>query len=158
MAYVINSIDKCKQLKDLSKYAVFFFYNPNMMDASVFRKSFGPLLDKVRGKRDFKCGQLSKSDVEIPRESFGFESDYGVIFYRDGVYLTYMTNFNELEFAQIVDNIDSVPMVRVGRYFENSNKPVATTTIDSQGNDVCVKVNGRTIVVTSNGDVIHKNM
>ncbi|KAJ2400348.1 hypothetical protein GGI23_002089 [Coemansia sp. RSA 2559] len=114
MALLIDSIDKCKQLKDLSKYTVFFFYTPEKMNVADFRRAFGPLLKKVRTNREFKCGQFSKDKVEIPREAFGFESDYGAIFYRDGVYLTYMCDFNPNEFERIVNNIDKEPLASIG--------------------------------------------
>ncbi|KAJ1666061.1 hypothetical protein IW140_005840 [Coemansia sp. RSA 1813] len=136
MALVINSIAKCKELKDLSKYAVFFFYTPNTMSAADFRKKFGPLLKKVRTNRNFKCGQFSKDDVEIPRAAFGFESDHGVIFYRDGVYLTFMRNFDVDEFKRITENIDNEPYAKVGG--------ITTRTIT---------VDGKTIVITGNGAI-----
>ncbi|KAJ2664375.1 hypothetical protein IWW48_000893 [Coemansia sp. RSA 1200] len=122
MALLVKTAEKCKDLTKLSKYTVFFFHTPDSTAATAtptstaataFRAQFAPLLKKVRGKSDFKCGQFSTEDVSVPRERFGFSSDSGIIFYRNGVYLTYMSSFDAARFEHIVDNIDAEPYAAV---------------------------------------------
>ncbi|KAJ2747913.1 hypothetical protein H4S06_005098 [Coemansia sp. BCRC 34490] len=124
MAFLVKTAEKCKDLATLSKYTVFFFHTPDSTAAAAaaagsptaataFRAQFAPLLKMVRGKSDFKCGQFSTEDVAVPRERFGFSSDSGIIFYRNGVYLTYMSSFDAARFEHIVNNIDAEPYAAV---------------------------------------------
>ncbi|KAI9501447.1 hypothetical protein GGI25_001989 [Coemansia spiralis] len=113
MALVISSVEASKKLTQLSKYAVFFFYDSRKMSTSKFREEFIPLLRLVRRNPNFKCGQFDKTKVPIPTEKFGFASDKGVIIYVNGIYHTYMTDFNLAEFQRIVSSPESVPMARV---------------------------------------------
>ncbi|KAI7834013.1 hypothetical protein BX661DRAFT_168421 [Kickxella alabastrina] len=118
--YTVNTIDLCKALTQQYKYAVFFFHDSRKVETLKYKEELLKLLPHLIKGPEYTCAQFDLKNVEVPKESFGFVADKGVLFYRDGVYVTYMDGLNEEMFKLMYTNMPSLGLLNLAEAYRNN--------------------------------------